>query len=81
MADGVDNTMTKNDAQTLNNVNREFFRQLSDRHDIYLTQTDLLGTYCIRMAVGAERTEASHVKHAFDLIEGVGRDVLLKRAN
>ncbi|KAF9232241.1 pyridoxal phosphate-dependent transferase [Melanogaster broomeanus] len=52
----------------LNKLNRAFYARLSARPDIALTRTDLIGTICMRMAVGAERTTDAHIKRAFDVL-------------
>ncbi|KEP45565.1 aromatic-L-amino-acid decarboxylase [Rhizoctonia solani 123E] len=51
-----------------NALNRAFYRRISARKGILLTQTDLTGTFCIRMAVGTARTEEKHIQEAFDLL-------------
>ena len=55
--------------ESLNNLNRLFYGRISARHDIILTQTVLNGVYCIRFAVGAARTEASHIQQACELLQ------------
>jgi aromatic-L-amino-acid/L-tryptophan decarboxylase len=55
--------------ESLNALNRDFFRRISARPDIYMTQTDLAGTYCIRFAVGGQRTQEKHVRAAFELLK------------
>ena len=55
-------------ADSLNNLNRYFFRRLSARRDIMLTQTTLNGIFCIRFAVGATRTNEGHIQDAYDII-------------
>ncbi|KDQ51421.1 hypothetical protein JAAARDRAFT_163582 [Jaapia argillacea MUCL 33604] len=55
-------------ASQLNDLNRIFWSRVSARHDIYLTQTDLNGVFCIRLAVGAERTTEAHIRQAFELL-------------
>ncbi|EIW80802.1 hypothetical protein CONPUDRAFT_144722 [Coniophora puteana RWD-64-598 SS2] len=52
----------------LNALNRAFYARVCARPDIMLTQTDLLGTFCIRLAVGAARTSEKHMQAAFDLL-------------
>jgi aromatic-L-amino-acid decarboxylase len=44
------------DLASLNALNRIFHRRLSSS-DLFLTQTDVNGTFCLRFAVGAVRTE------------------------
>jgi aromatic-L-amino-acid decarboxylase len=54
---------------SLNNLNRLFYGRVSDRDDILLTQTILNGVFCIRLAVGAARTDSVHIQSAHDLLE------------
>ncbi|CAE6446326.1 unnamed protein product [Rhizoctonia solani] len=51
-----------------NALNRAFYARISARKNILLTQTDLTGTFCIRMAVGTVRTEEKHIQEAFELL-------------
>ncbi|KDN44436.1 hypothetical protein RSAG8_05483, partial [Rhizoctonia solani AG-8 WAC10335] len=51
-----------------NALNRAFYARISTRKGILLTQTDLTGTFCIRMAIGTVRTEEKHIREAFDLL-------------
>ena len=55
-------------ADALNDLNRLFFRRISARRDIILTQTELNGIFCIRFAVGATRTNETHIQKAYDLL-------------
>ncbi|CAE6465707.1 unnamed protein product [Rhizoctonia solani] len=52
----------------INALNRAFYARISARKSILLTQTDLTGTFCIRMAVGTMKTEEKHIREAFDLL-------------
>ncbi|KAF9240382.1 pyridoxal phosphate-dependent transferase [Melanogaster broomeanus] len=52
----------------MNTLNMSFYARLSTRPDIALTRTDLNGTICIRMAVGAERTSEEHIRRAFEVL-------------
>lgn len=52
----------------LNELNKIFYGRISARSDIALTQTDLNGIFCIRMAVGAERTSEDHIRCAYDIL-------------
>ena len=52
----------------MNNLNRYFFRRLSARRDIMLTQTSLNGMFCIRFVVGATRTNEGHIQDAYNII-------------
>ncbi|RDB24903.1 Tyrosine decarboxylase 1 [Hypsizygus marmoreus] len=54
--------------ESLNSLNRLFYGRISARDDILLTQTVLNGVHCIRFAVGAARTESSHIQAACDLL-------------
>ncbi|KAI6007661.1 pyridoxal phosphate-dependent transferase [Pisolithus orientalis] len=60
----------------LNELNREFYARVSARSDIAFTQTDLSGTFCVRMAVGAIRTSEDHIKRAFEILCLEGRAAL-----
>lgn len=55
--------------EKLNSLNQYFFELISSRTEIYMTPTILNGIYCVRFAVGAERTTDQHVKDAFKLLE------------
>ena len=68
--------MTK---QTLNDINRQFFGRISNRNDILLTQTELNGVFCIRFAVGAQRTTEQHIQRAFDLLCFEAEQTMLQR--
>jgi aromatic-L-amino-acid decarboxylase len=34
-----------------------------------LVQTEINGIYCMRMAIGAQRTTEKHIRHAFNIFE------------
>ena len=53
---------------SLNDLNRLFYGQISGRDDILLTQTVLNNVFCIRLAVGAARTDSIHIQKAYDLL-------------
>ena len=53
---------------TQDSLTRQLYEQLSARKDLILTQTTLNGMFCIRFAVGAARTEVSHIEGAFAII-------------
>ena len=58
-----------------NDLNRALHKRLSpDR--LFLTQTVLNGTVCVRFAVGAQRTEREHVERAWGLIRGCAAEVV-----
>ena len=52
----------------LNELNRVFYARVSARGEIFLTQTQLNGIFCVRLAIGAERTRKEHIDHAWKLI-------------
>jgi len=54
---------------SLNGLNRIFSRRVSGRAEIFIIQTDLQGTFCLRFAIGAQRTEEHHIEAAFRLFE------------
>ncbi|KAF7789995.1 hypothetical protein EIP86_000943 [Pleurotus ostreatoroseus] len=55
--------------ESLNELNQSFYRCVTARPDILLTQTKLNGTYCIRFAIGAVRTQKHHIDHAWALLQ------------
>ncbi|RXW21325.1 hypothetical protein EST38_g4541 [Candolleomyces aberdarensis] len=63
--EGVD----KFSAEALSDLNARFFKVVSARDDIMLTQTSLNGHVCIRFAVGSARTEENHIKQAYEIVE------------
>ncbi|KAF8705993.1 Pyridoxal-dependent decarboxylase conserved domain, partial [Rhizoctonia solani] len=64
-------------SQTKSNaLNRKFYARISARKTILLTQTDLAGTFCIRMAIGTARTEEKHIREAFDLLVEEAQETL-----
>jgi aromatic-L-amino-acid decarboxylase len=65
VTDGTKNSLS---VELLNDLNKVFFRRISAREDLMLTPTVLNGFYCIRLAVGAARTEESHIQQAFELL-------------
>jgi aromatic-L-amino-acid decarboxylase len=60
----------------LNALNRAFYARLAARSDIAMTQTDLNGVFCVRMAIGAEKTVEGDVDRALDVIGQEGRATL-----
>jgi aromatic-L-amino-acid decarboxylase len=54
--------------ESLNKLNRHFYGRISARTDILMTQTQLDGIFCIRFAVGAARTDETHIHRAFNLL-------------
>ncbi|KAF7979481.1 hypothetical protein HWV62_42313 [Athelia sp. TMB] len=61
---------------SLDALNRAFHKALSARTDIFLTQTVLNGTFCLRFAVGSQRTEKADIRWAFEVAQEVGKAVL-----
>ena len=53
----------------LNALNRTYYAKLNARPDIYLTQTQLNGTFCIRFAIGAARTTLAHIDRAWAILQ------------
>lgn len=53
----------------LDTLNRAYYARLSARPDIFLTQTLLNGTFCVRFAVGAARTTEAHIEHAWQVLQ------------
>lgn len=53
----------------LDTLNRAYYARLSARPDIFLTQTLLNGTFCVRFAVGAARTTEGHIDHAWQVLQ------------
>ncbi|OAX41200.1 hypothetical protein K503DRAFT_767882 [Rhizopogon vinicolor AM-OR11-026] len=60
----------------LNALNRAFYARLAARSDIAITQTELNGVFCIRMAIGAEQTVDGDIDRALALIGEEGRVAL-----
>ncbi len=60
----------------MNELNQAFYSHLSSRNDILLTQTVLNGVFCIRLAIGAERTRIDDIHRAYEiLVEEAGKIV------
>ena len=64
--------------ESLNVLNRAFYDDLRSRPDIALTQTTVGKVFCIRLAVGASRTEQSDIDNAWDIIRDTGNSTLAK---
>jgi len=60
----------------LNALNRAFYARLAVRSDIAITQTELNGVFCVRMAIGAEQTVEGDIDRALALIRDEGRVAL-----
>ncbi|KAI0822430.1 aromatic-L-amino-acid decarboxylase [Trametes gibbosa] len=57
-----------------NDLNQTFHKRVSNESDkIFLTQTKLNDTFCIRFAVGAQRTRKEHVDQAWGIIQANAR--------
>jgi aromatic-L-amino-acid/L-tryptophan decarboxylase len=56
-----------NDTSSLNRLNRIFHRRLSST-DLFLTQTEVNGVFCIRLVVGAVRTQEKHIDMAWKVL-------------
>jgi aromatic-L-amino-acid decarboxylase len=56
----------------LNALNRAFYARLAARSDIAITQTELNGVFCVRMAIGAEQTVEGDIDRALALIGDEG---------
>jgi aromatic-L-amino-acid decarboxylase len=62
----------------VNALNRAFYSDLLTRPNLALTQTTLGEVFCVRLAVGAARTEDSDVDNAWQTIKEVGENVRAK---
>ncbi|KAH9993713.1 pyridoxal phosphate-dependent transferase [Russula compacta] len=63
----------------VNTLNRAFYSDLQSRPNLVLTHTSLGGVFCMRLAVGATRTEQSDIDNAWAIIKEVGESVLVKK--
>lgn len=64
--------------EDLNALNRSFFSELQSRPNLALTQTLLGGVFCVRLAIGASRTEQSDIDNAWETIKECGDSALVK---
>jgi aromatic-L-amino-acid decarboxylase len=64
--------------EVVNALNRVFYSDLQTRPNLALTQTSLGEVFCVRLAVGAARTEESDVDNAWETIKEVGENALAK---
>lgn len=64
--------------EVVNTLNRAFYDDLLTRPNLALTHTSLGRVFCVRMAVGAARTEESDIDNAWETIKEVGENVLAK---
>lgn len=62
--------------EELNSLNRIYHARLNSRPDIYLTQTMLNGTFCIRFAIGAARTTKAHIDRAWEILQEESKVVI-----
>lgn len=62
----------------LNALNRALHHELqtSHTHEMLLTQTEIRGVFCLRLAVGAARTEERDILRAWEILNEVGEHVL-----
>lgn len=67
-----------NELEVVNTLNRAFYSDLLTRPNLALTQTTLGEVFCVRLAVGAARTEESDIDNAWETIKEVGENVLAK---
>lgn len=67
---------TADSAIVQNELTLKLAQALSARKDITITKTVLNGIYCLRIAVGAERTEERHIDAAFELISSEARQIM-----
>lgn len=63
---------------SLNALNRGLHNvlQTSHTHEILLTQTEIRGAFCLRLAVGAARTEERDIRRAWEILNEAGEQVL-----
>lgn len=61
---------------SFNTLNRQFYTRLSAQPDIFLSHTQLLGAYCVRFAVGAERTTEEDIRSAVRILNEEGENTL-----
>lgn len=54
---------------TFNDLNKDYYTRVSGRNDIALTQTKMNGTFCIRFAIGAARTQKTHIDRAWQILQ------------
>ncbi|KAF8317413.1 hypothetical protein DL93DRAFT_2125123 [Clavulina sp. PMI_390] len=61
----------------VNDLNLELHKRVIDGpNGLFITRTELNGHVAMRMAIGGERTEERHVRHAFDVFERLAAEVL-----
>ena len=57
------------DEDELNSINRRLLEEINSSGEIYLTHTELDGSYTLRLVVGQRSTEAKHVERAWQIID------------
>ncbi|KAG2344753.1 hypothetical protein BDR05DRAFT_947113 [Suillus weaverae] len=62
----------------INSLNQAFFAWLAAQSDIAIMQMDLNGVFCVRMAIGTEKTVEKDVDMALDVIGQEGQATLRK---
>ncbi|KAF9528480.1 aromatic-L-amino-acid decarboxylase [Crepidotus variabilis] len=60
----------------LNELNKAYHASLASRSDIMLTQTNINGIFCIRLAVGSPFTEEKHIQQAYNVLEEEAKSAL-----
>ncbi len=63
--------------QTLNSINQQLIESLNDSGEVYLTHTRIQDQFCLRFAIGAQRTERQHVRQAWATIKETARSLPL----
>ncbi|VDB87990.1 unnamed protein product [Peniophora sp. CBMAI 1063] len=64
-----------NPSHDANALNRAFHDELMKRSDLYLTQSELGGVFCIRLAVGAARTTKEDIERVWEVVESTGEQL------
>lgn len=59
--------------EVANALNRAFYSDLQARPNIAWTQTSIGGVFCVRLAVGAARTEERDIDHAWETSKKLGK--------
>ena len=64
-------------AEATNALNKALYARTERASDkLFLTQTSLNGTVCVRFAIGAQRTEREHIERAWELIRECGAEAV-----
>lgn len=63
---------------SVNALNRALHHELqaAHTHELLLTQTEIGGIFCLRMAIGAARTEERDIQKAWEILNEAGEKVL-----